>query len=281
MNKPSKFVVSILILIVTLPLSGCLVDEDDPLRTIKLGTDLRFRILTGGEFYNYIVDAQMTTAGNTTFLEGSLTVQYTLTTLPEPFNTSGLISPVLREDSVLTLGLFSYNLRRYLQQNSSTGAISVLAVESGSTLYRAGNSITNPQAIEIIESPLTTTIATGPSLSFDYMQGCETVTPSCSSVIAQSINKTLDYQGVVNAGTLEGIFEAVRIDFSGSFTGGSAPTLFDMVGACDQNNATFFGAEYIYPQVGIIRIENACISAGGGSGHSYTARLSNTNVPLP
>ena len=280
MNRPLKFVVSILILLATLFISGCLVDEDSPVRTIDRNTDI-LHTFSDGDFYEYFVDAQATTAGNTQFFDGSLTVQYTVTTLPEPFATGGIISPVLQEDSTLMLGGAIYNLRRYLQQ-APGGALSVLAVQYNGTLYRAGNSIYTPQAVEIIQSPLPTEQTTVPTIAFDYMAGCESAAPSnCNSTPAQSINKALVYQGDAIARTLEGDFVAIRIDFSGSFTSGSAPALFDILGACDQDAATFFGAEYISPAVGVVRIENACIAAGGGSGHSYTARLSNTNVPIP
>ena len=116
------------------------------------------------------------------------------------------------------------------------------------------------------------------------MAGCETVTTSCVGGIEQQINNiSIQYQGNADITTFEGRFNALRVDYNGSFLGGDAPPvpiLFNLKGACDKDSASFTQSEYIFPEVGVIFFDSSCTPPGGG-GFFYTASLSNTNVAIP
>jgi hypothetical protein len=275
--------ISLLILVFTgvLVLGGCLVDESDSPTPKSRNGIVTFRTIAGGDFYEYIVQAQVTATGGATpqYFSGTLNVTYTTDTLPGPLTVGGTLA-VLREDSTLTLGATVYTLTRYIQQDGS-GTLFVLAVRFSGTLYRTGEDdvFTNPHAIAILTSdiPLSGNVT---NVDYQYMDNCESPNTSCSSVVQTINDSIITYQGDANITTNEGVFEAIRIDYDGLFFGPSAPTLFDIRGACDEDTATFFGSTYIFPVVGIVFFDRSCTSFSGG-GHSYTASLSNTNVPIP
>ena len=279
----------LLFVLTIVTIAGCLVDEDSEETLIGRST-ATLRTITGGEYFDYLVFGQITTSVGTfpqTF-EGTLNVSYYVDTLPNPFIGGTVPGLVIREVSTLTLGATVYTLTRFLQQDLN-GSIYVLAVRNGgagSTIYRAGenNDLSNPHAINIFPSPvLTTPGVTFNNIDYQYLQGCESPATSCSSVV-QTINDTsLTYQGDAEINTFDGKFQALRIDYDGLFLGPmspSTPALFDLRGACDNNNATFFGSTYVFPEVGVVFMENSCSIPGGG-GHRYTASLVNTNVVIP
>lgn len=282
-----KFIFRGLLAITLVSISGCLVDEDS-VASIKYRSTDTLRTLTGGEFFDYVVYGQITTPqGISQTFEGSLNVTYTLDSLPNPLNIGGNVS-VIREDSTLTLGASVYTLTRFLQQDFS-GSILVLAVRTGGvggTIYRTGeNSIlNNPHAINILSSPVQSTpglIMT--NVEYQYMQGCEAPATTCAGVTQTIRDITITYQGDADVTTFDGRFQALRIDYDGLFLGPlspNTPTLFDLRGACDENTAMFFGSTYVFPEVGIVFMDNSCTSIAGG-GHRYTASLVNTNVTIP
>ena len=286
-RTPTKFTFRVLLAITLVSVSGCLVDEDDVASIKNRSTDT-LRTLTGGEFFDYVVYGQNTTpTGASQTFEGSLNVTYTLDSLPNPLNTGGTVS-VIREDSTLTLGASVYTLTRFLQQDFS-GSILVLAVRTGGiggTIYRTGenNILNNPHAINIQSSPVQSTpglIMT--NVEYQYMQGCEAPSTTCTGVTQTIRDVTITYQGDADVTTFEGRFQALRIDYDGLFLGPlspNTPTLFDLRGACDENTAMFFGSTYVFPEVGIVFMDNSCTSIAGG-GHRYTASLVNTNVTIP
>jgi len=263
--------------------AGCLVDEADVPEIKNRSTDT-FRTLLGGEFYDYRVFGQVTTAmGTSSSFEGTLHVDYTLDSLANPLNVGGTV-PVIREDSTLTLGATVYSLTRFLQQDL-TGTIYVLAVRVGGiggTLYRTGENtiLNNPHPISILTSPVPSSTSTLNNLEYQYMQNCESPNTSCSGVVQTIRDNTISYQGDAVITTFDGRFNTLRIDYDGLFLGPSAPTLFDLRGACDYNTATFFGSTYVFPEVGVVFIDTSCTAVSGG-GHRYTASLTNTNVPIP
>lgn len=276
----------------TLFLAGCLVDEDDVAPIKNRSTD-NFRLIQDGDFYNYRVFVTFTPSGSpSNSVEGNLNVTYSSTTLPNPFLAGGNVpGTIFREYSVLTLGGTVYTVKRYIRQDTTTGALSVLAIRDGSfdndvgTLFRIGqnSNLTAPIAVEILPSPVPSTDASDQfSFVYQYMAGCESGA-SCAAIEQQINNISIEYQGNADITTFEGRFNALRVDYNGNFLGGDSPPvpiLFNLKGACDLDSASFTQSEFIFPEVGVVFIDNTCTPSGGG-GFYYTASLSNTNVPIP
>lgn len=282
----SKVILRLFLALALVSIAGCLVDEDDTVEIKYRSTDT-LRTLTGGEFFDYVVYGQTTSpTGITQSFEGTLNVTYLATTLQPPLNIGGPLIPVIQENTTLRLGASVFTLTRYLQQDVN-GSISVLASSTtgiGGTIYRTGEdgNLSNPHPITIRTSPVPSTGGLA-NVDYQYMQGCESPATSCSAVVQDINDITIVYQGDADITTFDGRFQALRIDYNGLFLGPVSPVtpaLFDLRGACDNDNATFFGSTYVFPEVGIVFIDNSCTSASGG-GHRYTASLVNTNVAIP
>ena len=278
---------------ITLSLSSCLVNEDD-VPSIKNRTTNNFRILTGGEYYEYRVYGQITSnMGVTQSFEGTLRVEYFSDTIRLPFSLTSVAA--LREETTLNLGGSVYNLTRFLQQDTTPGSLTegkldVMAVRVGSaatgTLYRTGENtqLNNPHPIEILKSPVPDENEPDAiNISYQYMSNCESPNTSCTAAVQEINNILIRYQGNADVTTFNGRYNTLRIDYDGQFLGPfspSTPALFDIRGACDDDTAMFFGSTYVFPEVGVVFLENSC-TAADSAGHHYTASLSSTNVPIP
>jgi hypothetical protein len=282
-------VLALVLALTLVSIAGCLVDEDDTVEIKYRSTD-SFHLLSDGDYYDYIVRGQIT-VGTTppSSFEGTMSVTYSDALLPDPFNI-GFSVTVLREETVLSLGGFTYTLTRYIDQDAN-GSIFIIATraQGNSTLYRTKptTSLNNiPEPVEILDSndPMTAGIPLSGTTKIDYqyMPGCEATTP-CATAVQRISNLLLDtttYQGNADVTTNRGRFQAIRIDYTGRFTTITPTILFDIRGACDQNDAVFFSSDYIFPEVGVVFMEHSCTTFGGG-GHNYTASLVNTNVSIP
>jgi hypothetical protein len=123
------------LLVVMSLVGGCLVSEGDTPPTINRTTN-DVRTIVSGDFYLYDITGQITNIdGTSRTVTGTLKVEYTADTLPEPFSQSGFIPDIFLEVTTLTLGSTSYTTNRYIQQNSN-GSLQVLAATSGGELFR-------------------------------------------------------------------------------------------------------------------------------------------------
>lgn len=272
----------LLAVIVMFSLTSCLVNEDKAPRIITRSTDT-LRTLTGSEYYEYVVEAQVTSSASATpqVVNGTLTISYTAATLYEPFNTGNLIPGVFIEATSLTLGGTTYFANRYIKQ-APDGSLIVLAANpttspyTTSTMYRATTTGGNtPQEITYFNSPV---LSTGTiDIHYDYLQGCETLS-ACTGPVAFETD-TITFLGDADITTNKGRFKALRLDYQGTVASTIA-TVFDIRSGCDTGNGTFFGSTYVFPEVGIVYMENSC-TASDTSGHRFTASLRSTNVPIP
>lgn len=271
-------------------------DEDD-IAPIKNRSTDSFRLLNAGDFYDYIVNGQVTNGGTSSFFQGTLSITYFTSTLTFPFGSTSIMPGVLREETELTMGGTTYNLTRFIQQDAN-GSIHVLATrdQNGTTLYRTKYRSTAsniPEPIQILDSndpvsggiPLSGTT----DIDYEYMPNCEAASP-CSIPVQRISNRHADdptmipptttYQGDSDITTNLGRYNSIRIDYTGRFSTLISSILFDIRGACDIDYASFFSSDYIFPEVGVVFMEHSCTTFGGG-GHNYTASLVNTNVAIP
>jgi len=291
-----KLSVHLIMLLAISSVAGCLVNEADVPEIKNRSTD-SFRILSAGDFYDYIVDGQVTNSSGTRFIPGTLSITYNTSTLTYPFGSTTVIPGVLREETELTLGGASYRLTRFIQQDAN-GSIYVLATrdQASPTLYRTkyrATAASIPEPVQILDSndPISSGIPLSGTtdIDYEYMPNCEAASP-CSIPIQRISNRHVDdptllpptttYQGNADVTTNVGRYQSIRIDYTGRFSTLISSILFDIRGACDKDYASFFSSDYIFPEVGVVYIEHSCTDVSG-YGHHYTASLYNTNVPIP
>ncbi|NOZ53406.1 MAG: hypothetical protein GXP08_09760 [Gammaproteobacteria bacterium] len=267
---------------VLLLLSGCLVSDDEELKTLIDRDNNTLHTIKAGDFMEYRVAGQVTIAANNPqFVTGTLTITWENTQIPRPFGDTPPID-VLKEITTLTLGSTSYETLRYIKQQTD-GTIDLYAFDGANPdeYYRVGpdnENLGNIAPVSILHSDVKTTGTE--NINYKIAEDCKTGL-SCTNKI-MSITNNVTYQGDAEIQTDVGKFNTLRLDYDGSlipsFT--NIATIFDIRSACDESNAKFGGNLYIFPQVGIVRIDQRCNNLAGG-GHDYTAVLTNTNIAIP
>jgi len=270
--------------ILMLSISGCLVSEDKDLNTLIGRSDDTLRTIQPGDFMEYSVSGQLTIANNTQFFsEGTLNITWENATIPSPFGDPTQIS-VLKEVTTLTLTPSTfYEALRYIRQQPD-GTIDVYAFNGRdqNEYYRVGpldNDLGNIAPVSILHSDVKNTGAD--DINYKIAEGCETG-QSCTTKILDIIER-VTYDGDAEIQTDVGKFNTLVLRYdNGSFISAvnTIETLFDIRGACEFNKATFNGSYYVFPEVGIVRIDSNC-NDGSASGHNYIAILTNTNISIP
>ncbi|MGD8569973.1 MAG: hypothetical protein PVJ39_17940 [Gammaproteobacteria bacterium] len=277
-----KRVLRITSLLVAMSLvGGCLVSEGDTPPTINRTTN-DVRTIVSGDFYLYDITGQITNIdGTSRTVTGTLKVEYTADTLPEPFSQSGFIPDIFLEVTTLTLGSTSYTTNRYIQQNSN-GSLQVLAATSGGELFRTSSDDVTTTLNPIVYMASPVPVTGDDSIDFRYMRGCETTSNNCDQGVAMTVAESVTYSGDAVIDTNVGRFNTLRLDFSGSITANFDNLLFDFRGACTTRGASYEGQAFVFPEVGIVFYDYLCTSAdASGISHNFRVRLSQTNVPIP
>lgn len=269
-------------LIISGALTGCLVEDAAPAKTIYRTTD-EVRAIVSGDYFEYNVEGKNTTIdGYSQSFTGTLRIEYYTDSLIQPTWLGGGSISVIREETTLTIGT-SYTTTRYIQQNVD-GSLQVVAANVGGTLYRTGPEGGNNSTLEpiiFLESPVPQT-DTFP-LNHQYLEGCESGT-TCTQVVT-TIAESVSYQGSGDVTTNKGKFNALRYDYSGVINPAINPftALFDFRGACnsstDSNAANYYGYAYVFPEVGTVFIDQGCTASTGS--HDFRAYLTTTNVAIP
>jgi hypothetical protein len=280
------------ILLVTLPLSGCLVHKaKKPKKTYQRTSDY-LRSYQDGDYINYNVTTTRYSPGATdpVILHGTMKIRWE--------RTANLINPlqpttqyqVLKEVTTITYNNNggSEGVVHYIQQDSS-GSVKLVAIDdSGGERFwfnTTGNTDLNTVSpMTVFDSPLD---FTGPSpsspIDFYIIEGCGT--PPCERQIAQ-FEDNIDILGdTTSIETNIGIFaNPLEMTFSGSMTpvGDVAAPQVDIRYACSSgfNFVTHDTKAYVFPSLGMVKMTNTCTETTGDTVY-YVFTLSDTNIPLP
>jgi hypothetical protein len=258
------------------------VDSGDSRQTINRTTDTLLDI-TNGMYYQYDVRGQISNNdGSSSFVTGTLRIEYYSASLNEAFNTGIPIPNIIREDTTLTLGGTPLHFTtRYFQQQPD-GSLNVYAANTLGERFRTSSddvaSTVNP--ITLLASPVALT--GDRTINYYYMRGCETTSNNCDGGIAANISETVTYSGDAVIDTRVGKFNAIRHDFSGSLTSSLDNTVFDFRWACSTGSANFSGQAYIFPEVGVVFYDYLCDATDGvSSDYSFTVELTQTSESIP
>jgi len=267
-----------LVLLLIAPLTGCLVKEDKASKVIGRSTD-SVRQFVNGDIFQYQIYGQKTNIADPSnpylSVSGTLTIQYANVFLIDPGTGSNYPFNVLQEDTELAMNGVATTTTRYLKQDSSTGALSVMAAKPASSTIRYASTTgttTNPQPVELLPSPVPLT--GNFDINYRYFLDCN---PTCNEDAIMRDNIT--YNGNYEIATNVGHFNSIRYDFSSS-TKPVSTGIFDIRGACGTTNTDYNGAAYIFPEVGVVFMDFQCFPTSGDS-FTIRANLSSTNVPIP
>jgi len=286
-------------LVVSLPLSGCLVKKKSPV-TISRSTD-NMRIYQPEDYIVYDVQEQRSAAdGTPLYANGTLRIDWIRTDdLPDP-NAVGQLIPVLKEVTTLTFNGDSdteIGTVRYISQdddpNSPTyGEIRLHAIEAPGQaqkywLNSDGNLDTLTAPFTVFPSPLA---MSGPqSLTpFYLMQGCETNPATCEAVVGSFLDDNFEVvDDTSQITTVMGIFTNLfRVNYSGisqPISLPALPVLLDIRDACggSQPATTYHnGTMFVMPEIGVIHMLNMC-QDDGMNPVIYNISLRDTNIPRP
>lgn len=280
-------------LALSLPLSGCLVKKKD-VETYSRTTDT-LRIYQPGDQIVYDFWTTRTQGSSTPQrLSGTLTVRWQEPqTLQDPFDSNTYYDVLKQTFTFLNNGgdtNINPGVVRYIQQDETTGAVSVVAVDSGTERFwfntNGGTVVDAVSPMTFFDSPLNYTDEF--LVNFHIMGGCEKKYAICdtdNSIYTNSINILGDTESITS--NYLGKFEnPIKISLEGSiqpFTGGEAAPLLDILQACyaeapPDSIASHVGSiAYIFPEIGPIRIENFCYSNYGNDldQTTYTIRSAN------
>lgn len=283
----------ILVSLFSVLLSGCLVENSDPI-PVKGRTDDTLRTILSGERLVYELTGQRSINNVPTPITGTMTVEWTNDIIPDPHNSSVDIS-VIREQTVADFddGLSTTTIR-YLTQDAN-GSIFVHAYRQKNNLVYTGIYVTDPaqtsvsySPIEMVKSPIT---AMDSTLSYRLFQSCGNAAtcPLSSSLrqITEGIEFLDDVPVTTNAGKS---YQSFYFTYTGSFLeDNSTPFIepFDFRTSCAAIPSTnsITGEYYYYPEVGLIKFLSSCEgvdpTSGNTLGHRITGVLLSASFPLP
>ena len=268
-------------------MTGCLVESSDPLPIKERSTDT-LRQIIGNEFLQYRVRGQVTlpTGGAPVFVNGTMRIEYSSTSIQSPEVPLGIDQPipVIREETTLSFDETSstFTSVRFLDQDPD-GTIHVVAYP-GSEIYwtaEEGANLSVISPIKLIDSPVPSS-GENP-ISFEVRSGCNTG-GSCTESLVR-IQELQKFQGDSVIATIAGRFNVLRVDSANGLLTPLIPgdilEIFDIRAACDPKSSSFFGTQLIFPEVGLVYFENSCTSNQAGVGHSFSAELESTSIPIP
>ena len=213
-------------------------------------------------------------------VSGTLRIEWFIDAIPEPFN-GPAITPVLREVSTLQLdnGIPSATTTRYLQQDID--GLKLLAVLDGAEYYwvtHEAAALNDLQGFYYLTSPVFP--GNYGMANHKFLHDCDTGIVCAGTAMFVSESQSL--LGNLDITTPLGRFDALRIDYDGYVDSLAmvTNTALDIRNSCDPTNANYFGSLYLFPEVGIVSLENIC-SAVDGTGYSIIANLSDTNIATP
>lgn len=267
-----KTAVSVLVaLLLTLPLSGCLV-EKKPIETHSRIQD-NLRIYQPGDklFYDFFTTRTIGNSGSIQRRSGTLSVKWESTAdLQDPFDTTKNYSVLKQTFNISYNGETNTDpgIVRYIQQDA-TGAVSVVAVESGTELFwfdaGGGPTVDAVSPMVILGAMSDYLASTDSTAAFHLMGGCsgKTYCDTDNSIYNNSISYLGDSQSVTSD-YLGKFTNPLKLIMDGSIQplGGEVAPFLDILHACDDSPQTFVRntgtVSYVFPEIGPIRIDNFC-----------------------
>jgi hypothetical protein len=276
---------------VLLTLSGCLVEKKkQDVKSISRTTD-NLRIYQPGDqiVYNFTTD-RILGGGTQEKITGTLTVKWQQLTgeLKNPFTDETYSDAALKQSLIYQINgsaTTGPGIVRYIQQDSVTGAVSVIAVEDSAgdrfwfnEMGGPGISVVDPMLF--FDSPLN---YSGDSLiDFYEMPNCEGKA-NCDNPIGRYSNALTLMGDSTAIETNLGKFEdPIQVNQAGSITpfdGLSAP-LLDIQHVCNTTGRDFVthdSTAYFFPEIGIIQMTNTCTVLPNNDIEVTTYTLSGVN----
>jgi len=279
-------------------LSSCLVSQKD-VETIARTTD-ELRIYESGDRIDYDITVVISSDDPPTFRQGVMRVLWEQTAdLTNPVGGPN-IGPVLKETTTIT---YDDNTEpesiviRYISQDEK-GKMVLHAIDDGTntywpysdgTVFPVDGLGTTPV---IFDSPMV--IGITPANSGEAYVIAECSNNLCNSQLYKFRDESVSVVGdTIAITTSMGKFSN---PFQIKFEGGIAPSgalaielLGDIRDACGTSSETIshgtaagVGNLFVLPEIGIIRMENACrVTIGNGTIVLYTATIRSTNIALP
>ena len=300
-GKPNKLVMFLLLMSVSILLSGCLVDKKKPEDVVKISrTTDTLRIYQAGDFVDYYVTAVINTQASTTVRYGTLRIQWDNTAdLTDPITPTETYS-VLKETTTLTYDGSTQPdaiVTRYISQVTTApinpsepgiGSIILHAIDDPADdkdywPYPDGTTPSTSPVIRpiIIKSPLVVS-STFPA-SYSIME-CN------NGLCANEIYNFTDTNFTVVGDTQEvttdlGIFSN---PFELSFLGVTVPAvgapavsfLGDIRDACgtSADRITHSDNMFVMPEIGMVKMNNTCTNITSGESVIYNIRARDTNI---
>ena len=268
----------LVLLLITVLLPGCLVNDKKSSKTIPRTTD-RLRPIIGNEYFQYNITGQRNyiSGGSTQPVTGTLTVKYSKINLLLPSGTDTISA--IQEDSTITVNGTTQSIVRLLQQDAAIGTLSVIAINFGGTIYYVGQNDQWDSPLDVVFLPSPIPLTGNNTVDFQYFSGCP---PTCTATVA-TLTEDVTFKGNADIQTNVGKFNAIKIDFSGS-TKLASPIIsngpFDFRGACSATNTDYSGASYIFPEVGVVFVDYTCTSSDSTI-DTLQIKLTSTNVAIP
>lgn len=275
------------VMVASVLLSGCLVQKDKkPAKTYQSSTNTLHTYVSGN-----VITYDLTKYSDPPEF-GTLEVKWEQAALlQDPFSTTTSYSVLKETTSIYSNGNTSpdESTVRYIEQGS-TGSLFLRAIHDITSQLPTDNYWLSDQAtvpsgtldrVEILHSPFT--LGDSLQIDFDVMEGCSG--SSCLQSLGHFSNHLDTADTAVVSGTRYGTFSnAYLVSYQGLVTTTAFPLpFFDFVDICHTTGSAstlHSGSFYIFPEVGVIKIENSCTS-GTNQVVNYTATLRNTNIPLP
>lgn len=291
-SKQAKFSF-LIVTIFTLLLSGCLVENSDPLPIIDRSTDNLRLIQSGDRLVYRITGGQRTIAGTTTFSNATMTVTWTNDVIIDPQNSPSTIS-VLREDTLIEFEQGgSESTVRYITQDQNNGSLFVHAYyENSPTLpiVYMGDFVSNAvtylyQPIQTVASPLT---MSDDAFTYRVIDDCNLTSCATSlKAISEAVQFNSEQVITIDAGRS---YNTLYYTYNGIYQEGSSatplPSPLDYRRTfCGTNAVDFFGEYYYFPEVGLVAFQTACSgfdpATPGLFGHNFSGSLISANFTLP
>jgi len=267
-------------------LSGCLVENSDPIPVTDRTTDSLRLIQSGDRIVYRILSGQRTANGSTTFSNATMTVTWTNDFIEDPHNPPTTIT-LLREDTVVEFEQGgSASTVRYVTQNQD-GSLFVHAYYDKQSILYMGDFGPTPytyQPIQIVASPLTMTNSV---FSYRVLDDC---TATACALSLKAITEAIQYNSesviTIDAGRS---YNTLYYTYNGRIEEGlntPLPTPLDYRRTfCGTNTSEFFGEYYYFPEVGLVSFQTSCsgfdLSNGDTFGHNFSGSLISANFQLP
>lgn len=282
--------ITILALITIVALSGCLVEKKDPV--LITSTTPNLRVYQPGDQISYAVTAITVSGTGSTRQTGRLTIEWFANAdLIHP-NTAANV-PVLKEVATFSLdgGASDTGTVRYISQDDVTGEVTLHAFrETDTTHYWLSpdddTALTTIAPAVTFVSPIVIG-AVIPQIDYTVLEGCDG-NAECNPAIGRYLDNHDVVGNSTEINTSMGRFtNPFQINFSGSSTPSPIPLpiTFDIRNVCDtgitQHGDVGDGTMFVMPEIGMIRMDNACKNVIDNETTFYTIEILSTNITLP